>query len=263
MNEDNGSQQEGTQEGQQTIEPSPAEQEARLQGWVPKEDFNGDEHKWVSAEEFLRRGPLIEKIERHSKELKDVKKALLALKAHHSKVQETAYAEALATLKAQKKAAYEEGNVDAIVDIDEKMAVVREEQKAAANAVTEQVSEITQEVNPVFASWVERNSWYERDAAMKAVADSIGPRLAAKGLSITEVLAEVEKTVKKEFPHKFQNPNRDKPGNVEGSSSSKSSKQDNFELAPEERQVMQTFVRQGIMTEKEYIAELKKVKGVN
>ena len=38
--------------------PSPDPQvieRARLQGWIPKEDFKGDEGRWIPADEFVKR----------------------------------------------------------------------------------------------------------------------------------------------------------------------------------------------------------------
>jgi len=72
---------------------------------------------------------------------------------------------------------------------------------------------------------------------------------------------EVEKQVKIEFPNKFTNPNRNKPGAVEGSSNKGGKSTGEVSLSDEERRVMQTFVRTGALTEKEYIESLRKVRG--
>ena len=86
-------------------QPSEAESEARAQGWVPQEDFEGDKSKWVDAAEFVRRGELFRKIDTQNKELKETKKTLAALKEHYTKVEEAAFNRALSALKAQKVAA--------------------------------------------------------------------------------------------------------------------------------------------------------------
>lgn len=96
---------------------------------------------------------------------------------------------------------------------------------------------------------------------MRAYADALGRDLAYKGLSPKEVLKEVERQVKMEFPNKFTNPNRDKPGAVEGSSNKGGKSSDSFQLSDDERRVMQRFVRSGVMTEAEYIKDLKSVRG--
>ena len=68
--------------------------------------------------------------------------------------------------------------------------------------------------------------------------------------------------MKEEFSHKFQNPNRAKPAAVEsGSAKGSGQKKDNFQLTDEETRVMNRFVKAGVMTKDEYIAEIKASRG--
>ena len=90
-------------------EVSPVQEEALAQGWVPKDEYEGDPDRWVDAGEFVRRGELFRKIESQSKELKDVRKALAELAKHNSKIREVEYARAIEGLKAQKKEAASPG----------------------------------------------------------------------------------------------------------------------------------------------------------
>lgn len=242
----------------QPIELSPVEQEARAAGWVPKEEYNGDEHKWVDAGEFLRRGELFSKIEKQNKELKDVRKALQQLAEHNAKIKDIAYKEAIETLKAQKKQALEEGDADALIEIDEKILETKEAQKAEQAAQKAQLKQEAQELHPEFAAWVNRNDWYSKFAPMRAFADSLGAELAAQGKSPSEVLKEVEKQVKEEFPQRFRNPNKDKPSAVE-SGGGKAGKQSygGYEPTDIERQIAKRFVRQGAFkSEAEYFKQL-------
>ena len=241
---------------------SKAEQEALEHGWVPKEEFSGEEHKWVDAAEFLRRGELFKKIESTSSELKQVRRALEELKKHHSNVREVEYKRALDALKKQKKEALLEGDADALIDVDERIELVKEQQKVLQQeAIAEAAEPTSGENHPEFVSWVNRNSWYKNSSPMRAFADALGRDLRSSGKSPSDILVEVEKQIRKEFPQKFTNPNREKAGAVEGSAPRGSSGSANFDLSQEERRVMNTFVRQGVMTEKEYIAELRKVRG--
>lgn len=242
--------------------PSANEVEARSAGWVPKDEYSGDENKWVDADEFIRRGPLFEKINSTSRELKEVRKALDQLKVHHASVKETAYKEALADLKAQKREAFIEGDPDKIIDIDDQIATVKEQQRVHdANRKAEVEQAATGDIHPEFAAWTSRNTWYTSSRPMKAYADTLGTELAASGLTPSEVLKRVEVEVKKEFPHKFVNPNRDKAAAVEGVSKGGGkggSGGDN--LTDFERNIMERFVRQGVMTREQYKADLKKTK---
>jgi hypothetical protein len=238
---------------------SAAEEKAMEQGWVPQDQWEGEPEQWRPAKEFLDRGELFKKIEDQNRTIKEFKRALDDLKGHHSKTREVEYARALEALKMQKQSAIEEGDGAAVIKLDDQIDLVKDEQqrlKIQNNQPTEEV------INPEFSNWVEKNKWYETSEPMKAYADALGRNLAASGLSPSAVLLEVEKQVKLEFPNKFTNPNRNKPGAVEGSSNKGGKGNDSFSLSDEERRVMQRFVRTGAMSEKEYIAELKRIKGV-
>jgi len=233
------------------------EAEARESGWVPKEEYHGDANKWVDADEFVRRGPLFQKIDTQTRELKEVKKALAQLAQHHTKVRETEYKRALEDLKAQKKDAFIEGDADKIIAIDEKIDLVKDQQRTLTVEQTKQAQAQATETHPEFQAWTNRNPWYTNNAPMKAFADALGTELAAKGLRPAEVLKEVEKQVKVEFPQRFSNPNRDKPGAVEGTSKGSSSAR-GYQPTSLEREIAQRFVRQGIFkSEQDYYKELK------
>ena len=238
---------------------TPAEEKAMEQGWVPEDQWDGEPEQWRPAKEFLERGELFKKIEDQNRTIKEFKRALDDLKGNHAKTRETEYARALATLKQQKRTALEEGDAAAVIQLDDEIDLVKDEQTRLKQQNSQQ-TEVG--INPEFASWVDKNKWYETNEPMKAYADALGRSLAVKGMSPSAVLQEVEKQVKLEFPNKFTNPNRNKPGAVEGSSSKGGKSGGDVSLSDEERRVMQRFVRTGVMTEKDYIAELRKIKGV-
>lgn len=242
------------------IEHTPTELKAIESGWVPKEDFQGDEHKWVEAGEFLRRGELFKKIEDQGKQLKDVRSALNEMKKLNSQIQEVEYKRALDTLKAQKKAALEDGDADAVIAADDRIDMVKEQQKEMQRQSPVAQSDEGSE-HPEFVAWTEQNNWYKSSTPMKAFADALGQELARAGNSPSEVLKKVAAEVRKEFPNKFRNPNQDKAGAVEGGSGRGVTTTGKFSLSDEERSIMNKFVRQGVMSEKEYVEQLKKVRG--
>lgn len=246
------------------VQADPVEQEARASGWVPKDDFHGDPNKWVDAGEFVRRAPLFQKIDLQTREMKELKKGLDALKAHHAQVRETEYKRAVEDLKQQKREALINGEVDEIVDIDDKIDAVKEAQRKFAQEQAVEAAQATspEVIHPEFAAWTKRNTWYNDSRPMRAFADTLGIELRESGMSPSEVLRQVEIKIKEEFPHKFRNANRDKPGAVEGSGKGggKSSNSGEATLTDEERRIMNTFVRTGVMTKEQYIADLKKVK---
>jgi len=248
-----------TSQPEQTEAPeySPAEVKAMERGWVPKDQFEADERnagkKWREADEFNDRGELFEKIEELSKKAKNAQKALDQLSEHHKKVKETEYQRALSTLKVQKKAALEDGDADALIAIDERIADVKEQQR---KEITPKDSEVPVELE----QWVAKNKWYEKDSEMAADADAIGISYKNKfpNKEMSEVLTHVETQIKKLYPEKFENPNKPKTGLVQSSSTTRPTRSSGgYQLSEEEERVARNFERQGIMTREEYVKEIK------
>lgn len=235
---------------------TPIQEKALEQGWKPKDQFEGDEEEFIDAAEFVRRGELFSKIEHQGKELKAVRNALDALRVHHSRVAENEYNRALKTLQESRKEAIDNGETEKAFEIQDQIDAVKAEKVQIANVPP------VQELNPDFVKWTERNTWYSKDEDMRHVADKYGMKLHEQGKSPDEVLKAVEAKIKETFPHKFTNPNRDRPNAVENSSrSGRSVSRGNDDLSEDEQQIMRKIVRSGIMTEAQYKAELKKVKG--
>jgi hypothetical protein len=254
-NENNGTPIEGEQ-------PTAVQQEALAQGWVPKDEFEGDEERWVDAGEFVRRGELFRKIESQSKELKDVKKALNELAKHNAKVREVEYARAIDALKAEKKTALSEGDADRVVDLDDKIDLVKDQQKQLQTETVQEAMNVTQDVHPELKNWINKNPWYDNSLEMRAWADGRGVELSREGKSPFQVLQALETEVKNRFKEKFRNPNREKAGAVEGVSNRQGgSSKAEMELSDVEKTVMKTLVDGGHITKEEYLKQLKAVKG--
>lgn len=249
-------------------EPSEVEIRAREMGWIPKEEYEGDETVWLDAGEFVRRRPLFEKIDKQNRELKEIKRTVQMFAQHHAKVKEAEYQRALDTLKAQKVAAFEEGDAKKIVNIDDQIEDVKKEQKQFEAEQAQQVREEARQIHPEFEAWTNRNPWYTTSPEMKAFADVVGAKAAGtpnqdgSKKSPAEVLKEVEKRVREEFSHRFMNKNREKPGAVEGAS--KPNGKANSEYVPNdyERRAAAKFVKQKLFaSEAEYYKELQKLNG--
>jgi hypothetical protein len=251
-NEDTGGEQEAAPAVNET------EQKAREQGWVPKDEWQG-EGRWRDAEAFLDRGELFQKIDAQRRQVKELQKTQDAFTSHLKVVREAEFKRALETLRAEKRAALVEGDPDALITVDDKIRHV--ERQALENQRAE-VAPQDGTPHPDFVEWQSRNTWYaDSNRAMKAFADVEGNKLARQGLSPTEVLAEIEKQVRKEFPEKFTNPNRARPGAVEGTAGKGGSQRETVQLDEHERNVMNRLIKSGVMTKEEYIKDLQKVKG--
>lgn len=233
------------------------EQRAMEMGWKPKDSFSGNEDDFIDAKEFVRRKPLFDKIESQSRQVKLLNRAINELKEHYTKVNAATYDRALADLKAQRKEAIVNGDGEAFGNIDDKI-----KEAEAQRAELEQLNQPVQEQveAPEFATWKTRNTWYNNVKYMRSFADELGLDLHSRGMSPEQVLTEVEKAVRAEFPEKFRNPNKASAIPVENGRPNGKGK-DTFELSDFERKVMNDFVRSGTMTKDEYIAGLKLTRG--
>ena len=236
-------------------------QQAVEQGWKPKEEYQGEPDKWKPAKEFVERGELFKKIDTMGKELKETRRALQMLKEHHNKVKEVEYSKAVNELKQLQKKHLEEGNSDGYLETTELLTDLKAEQKAR-----EVVQEVTPtQPDPRFVSWVTDNKWYNSDPEMRQFADAVGMGYAQtnRNLSPEEVLAYVTKEVKERFKDKFVNPNRTKSTLVGSSNTSAgTSTKNDIELTDDERRVMNTFIRTGVLTKEEYLSEIKRMRSV-
>lgn len=242
-------------------EVSPIEEKAKSQGWVPEDQWEGDPAAWRPAKEFVDRGELFKVIDEVKRENKNLRQGLNELSRHHARVRETEYERALKDLKAQKKEALSEGDVDKVIEVDEEIAEVREAQRQAV--VTEKTEPA--QPDPRFTAWSQKNTWYKTERAMTAVADEVARDLVASGeRDPTVILTEIDKVVRKEFPHKFVNPNRATAQSVEGSSSRGTSRKADTSsgMSDEERAVMNKILKvtPGLTKEK-YLEEYNSYKG--
>lgn len=265
------------EENQQTQEQVQIEKDARTMGWVPKEEFRDGDH-WVDAETFVKRGKeinpilrknnenLLKKLEEAQKEVAEVKKVAKEFEAFQKEATERKLLDMekqLKELKEQKKAAVSASDGDSVVAIDEAIDVVREEQaaikaKGKETPAVEKPEPVT--YDPIINEWLEDNQWFTSDLKMQRIADAVGvsvnqqfPHLKGKAFfeKLDEELAEV-------LPEKYKKKTRTSP--VEGSSQgtsrpSKSGKNSYESLPSDAKAACDRFVRQGLMTREQYVAE--------
>lgn len=197
---------------EELVEEMAVETVARQHGWVPKEEFTGDETNWVDAEKWESRS----KRERlQASDIAEYKKAaeqsaalLARLEAREHSVKENAEKSALEKLKAEMKDAVAEGDAD--------------KADAAAEDFAKQTAE--QKVEPYTspADVAARNAWlvehpeYQRaDIAQSAMSISAGVIAKTPGLPIQQVFEETHKTITKIYKEHFVNEEREKPAVVE------------------------------------------------
>ncbi|MDE3021603.1 MAG: hypothetical protein KGI54_07055 [Pseudomonadota bacterium] len=157
--------------------------QAREMGWVPKDEYRSDPKGWRSAEEFVERGehilPIVQATAKklraelltRDSEVASLKKAVessqLAIKAlQKSYTESTAQqvAQARAELRAQLKSAKEVGDVDAELEVLDKLDELKTEVAKSKEIPVEEVEKPkTNGLDPEFIAWNEENDWFGDD----------------------------------------------------------------------------------------------------
>lgn len=240
-------------------EVNPIEEEARAHGWRPKEEFEAEEKnagkKWRTAEDFMDRKSLFDKIDAVTADNRNLKKGIQTLAEHNAKIEEAAYKRALESLKAERKQALEDADLVRAEEIRDEIDEVKEKMAQAQAAPP-----VVPEVPPALAEWKAQNPWYKKDEVMTVYADGIGTRLAQGGMPPELVLKEVERRVRENFPDRFRNPNKDVAPKVEVGG--KRGGGERFRLTEDEERAMNAMIRAGApITREKYIEDLKKLRG--
>lgn len=234
--------------------PDPLVEKAKASGWRPKEEFEGDPDQWVDAGEFVRRKPLFDQLHTLKKQLSAAEKQQQQLAEFAANASKRARAEALAEIEAQKQQAFEAGNYKEFNE-----AQLREKAIYDATPRDEQPQvPAAPEIPPEVQDFAKRNErWFEKDRAMTAYAvDMAREYIEVGGKTREEALKLVEADVKREFAHKFVNPNKDKPAAVVSENGDKRSagKLTMNDLTKEQRSVWNSLKNH--MTFDEYAKEL-------
>lgn len=222
-------------------EYSEVEKEQMALGWDPNKP-NG-----VSAEEFKRVGQIIEakraaskRADAASREVQELRKTVKQLVEHTRKLDQASYKKALEELKEEKREKILLGDADGVEELDLKEQILRESQKTAETQLQEPTVE--EELSEDTKAYVERNkSWLygtsPEDIKMQVATQKFIEYLKITEPNITEpeAIKAIEENVKRNFSHRFENPNQDKPAAVMSSTSSSSSSKASPSLSVAER----------------------------
>lgn len=255
--------QEAENEGGQPQEqqPNPDEDKARRMGWVPKEEFRGDPSKWVSAEEFNRRGeeqlPLLRaNLRRTEQELAELRETTRKFAEFHKRVEQESYSRALETLRQEKIAARQEFDVAKEMEVDEKIA----ELKQKGPPKDEPAPQKEQQLDPDYVAWMEENPWAQ-DREAYAIGMAIGEKLRSQGDRTTgrAFLDKIKLQMVDKYPQLIpgmDNPNRRQPAAVGQSTTlPKKAKKTFSDLPSDAKEACRDFVKRGFITEEQYIKD--------
>ena len=273
-------QEENTEQQEQQLDPQ-TEKEARIFGWVPKEEFRGSDADWVDAEVFVKRGKeinpilrknnelLMKRLDEKAKEIDSIKASVEEFKVFQQESFERKAAEYevhIAQLKTQKREAIAAGDGDLVVDIDDQIDSLKDAQKEAkaeAKKKAEEPAKTEAQVSipndPDLQSWLGRNQWFGDDVEMTDVANGLGASVRRQfpHLSGRSFLDKLDEKIVEYFPHKTLGKKAkgsavDSTGNVRGGTTSGKKSYDN--LPDDARQACDRFIKQGwIKSKQEYV----------
>ena len=255
---------------------SAVESEARLLGWVPKEEFRDGDH-WVDAESFVKRGKeinpilrknnetLLKKLEEANREITEVKKVAKEFEKFQKentdrKIQELS--DQLVALKEQKREAITQGDGETVVAIDDAIDAIKAEQAEAKQVkeVPKTVEKPAATLDPLVTEWMDTNTWFTTDTKYTKIADAIGeginqefPHLRGK-----DFFNKLDEELERVLPDKYLKKTRSSPveGNSNQGRNQGSGKKHSYENLPADAKVAcDRFVKQGFMTKEAYVAE--------
>lgn len=237
-------------------ETNEAEERARAQGWRPKDEYRGDESRWVDADAFLKRAdeelPIArERTRAMERELRELKGTVKKFAEHHAKVEQIAYDRAVADIKKQRREAIAIGDAEAVEKAEDRLEELKELKPGT-------VKQEAKEIQPEVQAFVEANPWFNTEPKLAKFATITLDEVAAENPDwpLSRQLKEVEKEVKARFPEKFANAKRSAPPAVEGSGAvaagSKGAKT-YASLPPDAKAACDKFVKAGLLTKEQYL----------
>lgn len=262
-------------------------EKAKQKGWAPIENWRGNPEDWVDAKEFLGREKLYSKIHDLQKDIANIKNAtqkdFQVIAQHFSQMREVEYKRALDTLRAQRREAIQDGDLERADELEGQMDEIKEARSQANNAPNAQAT--AAQPDPVFEAWKQENDWFEKDATLRneAIGIAVGFANANPGISQPEVLKYVTEKIRKFNPDKFgdQNSMENTPNQPAVESPSRrgtsgtpvrKGKITTADLTPQQRDIMNTLVKRGVLNdaaaknkrtpEQEYLAQLAEAHGL-
>lgn len=181
------------------------EQAAREMGWRPKEEFRGDESKWVDADTFVSRGehflPIIKadrdraraeavelraSVAETQRLLAEARDAIEGLKEYQTVETKRQVEQARKDVARQLKEARELGDTESEVALLDQLVELREAKAAApAPAPKPAAAPAPSAEDPVFTAWKEANPWFATNPRQRGLAMGIAEEVRAKHPTLT------------------------------------------------------------------------------
>jgi len=198
---------------------SELEEKALKKGWQPKNKFDGKEENWVNAKEFLFREDFKEKMNFQNKKLEKLENLNLKLTKLLEKQETSKIKNEADQILRLKREAIENQDVNLAETYEKQYYDLQKEFSSPENTAPSPTPEVL--------SFIERNKDWFNDTTtenqdMKDFAVLVDTKFMQHFPDWTEEkrLQQVEEKIKKTFPHRFENTNRNRPPQVESKSHS-------------------------------------------
>lgn len=210
--------------------------EAREHGWVPKDEFKGDESRWVDAETFMKRAdemmPLLKaQNARMKRELEQMKKDFRRANTHMEGMEKRAYERALADIEEKHRNAVEAGDLKGATAAAQEMRDLKPVSEPWREGKTDE--EVKSMATDALDAFRDENPWYDKaNLAGASETEQLGriywDRMVDKNMPMTktmppaEFFAHVTELTKEKYPELFAKAPRQKPASaVEAATGSK------------------------------------------
>lgn len=237
------------------------EDRAKTMGWVPKEEFRGDEARWTDAESFVKtaesRLPVMKenynRLEtKYNQQAEEIKK-LKDYQSHMGKVQ---YERAMSDLQAKQKEAVENADAESFEQIEKQKQELQSDYSP---------KESTPQVMPEVAEWKAKNAWFDTNPQLQKEALAIEQQILAQEsldmmddplkqpMTVGQRLDEVTNVIREKYAKKRPTP--PKTADTRQTSPKTKLKKSWGDIAPEHKAAAEAQVKAGIVTKDEYIKD--------
>lgn len=187
--------QEVEQEEQEQPQSNPEEDKARKSGWTNKDEWKDAGHNeddWKSARNFNEFGDVLANLKSQKRDFDDSRQQFDSRLENQRKFMEAASNQQLADLKAKQLLNVENADVEAFNATQKQMDDLAVVNTPPPQAINNDQSVINQ--------WNTTNAWINGSTPKAAFARSEFSRLNNSGMSVSEAIGEMERSVKTEFP---------------------------------------------------------------
>ena len=226
------------------------EDQAKEQGWVPKEEWKGPPEKWTDAANFVEKGEKVagilkSRVDRQSKEIEKLKSVNTEYGQFMQKSmdsQKQASEARISELEKELARSVSEGDGEKFTRLNREIQTERQDMSNVRN--------------PQADVWLANNEWYNTDRELHDYADRIADGIVAEGYTGPAYWSELTRRVKENNPDKFANPNKQGANSVEsgGEKAPVNKAEKSYDNLPDyAKQACDSFVSSGITTQEDYI----------